>query len=86
MLRSSRTDRSPRAVLDFTPNKSALLAALGQIQYTIGMDQLNLYDSVSAVLDWLGPSAGKKTLVLLTTGARLFGGGSLGSFGEETSR
>jgi len=61
-------DRSPRAILDFTPNKSALLAALGQVQYTIGMDQLNLYDSVSSVLDWLGPSAGKKTLVLLTTG------------------
>jgi len=61
-------DRAPRAIVGFTPDKSALLAALGQVQYTIGMDQLNLYDSVSAVLDWLGPSPGKKTLVLLTTG------------------
>jgi Ca-activated chloride channel homolog len=61
-------DRAPRAVLDFTADKSALLAALGNVQYTIGMGELNFYDSVSALLDWLGPATGKKALVLLTTG------------------
>lgn len=61
-------DRAPQAVLSFTADKSALLAALGKAQYTIGMGDLNFYDSVSAVLDWLAPVTGKKALVLLTTG------------------
>ena len=61
-------DQAPRAILTFTPDKSALLAALGGVQYTIGMDDLNFYDSVSGVLDWLGPATGKRALVLLTTG------------------
>jgi Ca-activated chloride channel homolog len=61
-------DRQPRSILAFTPNKSALLAALGGVQYTIGMDDLNFYDSVSGVLDWLGPGTGKRALVVLTTG------------------
>jgi VWFA-related protein len=61
-------DESPRALLAFTPEKSALLAALGKLQYTIGMGELNFYDSLSAVLDWLAPVAGKRALVLLTTG------------------
>jgi VWFA-related protein len=55
-------------MLGFTENKSALLAALGQVQYTIGMGELNLYDSISTVLDWLRSSTGKKALVLLGTG------------------
>ncbi|HXO44875.1 MAG TPA: VWA domain-containing protein [Candidatus Cybelea sp.] len=61
-------DQSPREVLNFTPDKSALFQALGGVQYTIGMGDLNFYDSVSGVLDWLGPAAGKRALVLLTTG------------------
>jgi Ca-activated chloride channel homolog len=61
-------DQSPRVILPFTPQKSALLAALGQVQYTIGMSDLNCYDSISGVLDWLGPGTGKRALVLLTTG------------------
>jgi Ca-activated chloride channel family protein len=61
-------DREPRSILAFTPNKSALLAALAGVQYTIGMDDLNFYDSVSGVLDWLGPGTGKRALVVLTTG------------------
>ncbi|HXU21986.1 MAG TPA: VWA domain-containing protein [Verrucomicrobiae bacterium] len=61
-------DAIPHGVLGFTEDKSALLAALSQVQYTIGMAELNLYDSISTVLDWLGPSAGKKALVLLSTG------------------
>ena len=61
-------DQAPRAVLAFTPDKKALLAALGQIQFSVGMDELNFYDSVSTVLDWIAPVSGKKALVLLTTG------------------
>jgi len=61
-------DQVPRAVLPLTPDKQALLAGLSQVQYTMGMAELNLYDSVSTTLDWLEPVAGKKALVVLTTG------------------
>ena len=61
-------DQAPRAVLAFTPDKNALLSALGQIQFSVGMGQLNFYDSVSTALDWIAPVSGKKALVLLTTG------------------
>jgi Ca-activated chloride channel homolog len=61
-------DQSPREVLKFTADKSALLAALDGVQYTIGMGDLNLFDSISGVLDWLGPAKGKRAIVLLTTG------------------
>jgi len=59
-------DQAPREILKFTADKSALLAALGGVQYTIGMGDLNLYDSISGVLDWMGPATGKRALVLLT--------------------
>ncbi len=61
-------DQAPRAVLAFTPDKNALLGALGQIQFSVGMGELNFYDSVSTALDWIEPLNGKKALVLLTTG------------------
>jgi VWFA-related protein len=61
-------DQAPHALLPFTPDKSALAAALGQIQYTLGSGQLNFYDSISTAVDWLAPVPGKKALVLLTTG------------------
>lgn len=61
-------DATPHGILGFTEDKAALLAALSQAQYTIGMDQLNLYNSMSTVLDWVGSSTGKKALVLLSTG------------------
>jgi len=61
-------DITPHAILSFTPDKSALLAALKKVQYTIGMGDLNLYNSISTVLDWTGSSIGKKALVLLSTG------------------
>lgn len=61
-------DQAPRPILGFTADKSAVLAALGGVQYTIGMGDLNFYDSLSAVLDWLEPVTGKRALVILTTG------------------
>jgi VWFA-related protein len=60
--------QSPQAILPFTPDKSALAGALGQVQYMLGMGDLNFYDSVSTVLDWIAPLHGKKAIVLLTTG------------------
>jgi len=61
-------DQSPRAVMGFTADKSALLSALDSMQFTIGMGDLNLCDSISTVLDWIAPAPGKRALVLLTTG------------------
>jgi VWFA-related protein len=61
-------DQAPHAILSLTADKSALLAALGSIQYDLGMGELNFYDAVSTVLDWLAPGSEKRALVLLTTG------------------
>ena len=60
--------QSPQPILPFTPDKPALAAALSQVQYTLGMGDLNFYDSLSTVLDWIAPLHGKKAIVLLTTG------------------
>lgn len=61
-------DQTPHALLNFTSDKSALQSALGKLQYTIGMGELNFYDSLSAVLDSLATMPGKRAVVLLTTG------------------
>ena len=61
-------DAAPRPALAFTADKPALLAALNRAQYTIGMADLNFYDSLSTVLDWLAPVTGKRAIVVLTTG------------------
>lgn len=58
----------PREVLPFTTNKVELLNALRSLQYMLGMGTLNFYDSLSSVIDALGPAAGKTAVVLLTTG------------------
>lgn len=55
-------------ILTFTPDKAALLQALGSIQYTLGSGQLNFYGSLAQVLDWMAAVEGKKAAVLLTTG------------------
>jgi len=60
--------QAPRAILPFTNDKAGLAAALRQIQFTLGMGDLNLFDSVSMVLDWISPLQGKKAIVLLSTG------------------
>jgi VWFA-related protein len=61
-------DQSPHVILPFTTDKRALLAAFGGMQYRLGMDQLNFYDSISAVMDMMPAEGGKRALVLLTTG------------------
>jgi Ca-activated chloride channel homolog len=59
---------APRTILPFTQDKASLTATLKQIQYTLGFGDLNLFDSLSAVLDSLAPATGKKAILLLTTG------------------
>ncbi len=61
-------DEAPRGLLGFTSDRSAIATALGQLQYTMGAGQLNLFASISQVLDWIAPLAEKKAMVLLTTG------------------
>lgn len=61
-------DNVPRRILPFNSDKSLLLAALGGIQYNIGMGELNLYGSLAEILNWLEPVPGKRAVVLLTTG------------------
>ncbi|MGD0963189.1 MAG: VWA domain-containing protein [Candidatus Acidiferrales bacterium] len=61
-------DRQLHQVLPFTRDRAVLLGALGGVQYNIGMGDLNFYDSLSTVVDWLKPVTGKRALVLLTTG------------------
>jgi len=61
-------DQQARQVLPFTRDKTPLLNALAGVQYNIGIGELNFYDSLSTVIDWLKPVTGKRALVLLTTG------------------
>jgi Ca-activated chloride channel homolog len=58
----------PRTVLGFTPDKNALLEAMNNLNYAIGMSQLNFYDSLTKAIDWLPSGTGKSAIVLLTTG------------------
>jgi Ca-activated chloride channel family protein len=59
---------SPAALLDFTSDKQAALAAFGQLRFNLGFGSLNLTSSISKVLEWLASVSGKKTIALLTTG------------------
>lgn len=61
-------DQGPHAILPFTPDKPALAGALNQLQYTLGTGELNFFDSISAVVNWLAPVSGKKSILILSTG------------------
>jgi len=61
-------DRAARVALNFTQDKRALERALVGLRYNLGMAQLNLFDAISAALDWLAPVPGKRAIVLLSTG------------------
>ncbi len=59
---------APKELLPFTSDRAALQNALGGNQYMIGMAALNLYDSISSVVEGIAPVPGKKAIVLLSTG------------------
>src|SRR5260370_38337611 len=58
----------PQAIRDFTPDKHAAAAAFDQLRFNLGFGSLNLSTSVLKALEWLANVAGKKSIVLLTTG------------------
>lgn len=59
---------SARNILPFTDDKKALRRSIDESQYMVGMDRLNFYDSLRAVLDWLPTGPGKNAIVVLGTG------------------
>jgi len=61
---------SPKELLPFTSDRAALQNALvgNGNQYMMGMAALNLYDSISSVVEGIAPAPGKKAIVLLGTG------------------
>jgi Ca-activated chloride channel family protein len=59
---------APQAILDFTADQRAVVAAFGQLRFNLGFGSLNLSSSVSSVLDWLTSIQGKKSIVLLSSG------------------
>jgi Ca-activated chloride channel homolog len=61
-------DQLPQPLLDFTADKQAAAAALGNVRFNLGFGSLNLSRSLSTVLDWLAKTQGKKAIVLLSTG------------------
>jgi VWFA-related protein len=63
-----RYAEAPALVLDYTAEKGVAQAALTGIRFNLGFGQLNLSSSLNTVLDWLARVAGKKTIVLLSTG------------------
>ena len=60
--------RSVRLALPMTSDRAALSRALDHLEYSQGMGDLNLYQSISAAIDSLGSVPGKKSIVLLSTG------------------
>lgn len=59
---------APRLVLDFTTDKRQAAAAIGSLDYMVGMADLNFYDSLRVATDWAGARGGKSAIVALTTG------------------
>ncbi|HEY8715221.1 MAG TPA: VWA domain-containing protein [Candidatus Acidoferrum sp.] len=58
----------PQGLVDFTTDKQAAAAAFSDLSFNLGFGSLNLSSSLTKVLDWLAATAGKKTIVLLSTG------------------
>jgi Ca-activated chloride channel homolog len=58
----------PRLLLDFTPNKAEARSALYGINFSNDFAELNLSSSLTSAIDWLAALAGKKAIVLLSTG------------------
>jgi VWFA-related protein len=66
---------APRALLNFTADKRQAAAALGSLNFAVGMAGLNFYDSLATALDWPASSGRKQAIVLLSTGLDSSGAG-----------
>jgi len=60
--------KDPELLLDFTPDKPTARLALQSLNFMLGFADLNLSSSLASAIDWLAPFAGKKTVVVLSTG------------------
>jgi Ca-activated chloride channel homolog len=58
----------PRLIAGFTADKQQAADALGSINYSLGMAQLNFYDSLAGAVEGIGSGGGKRSIVVLTTG------------------
>jgi VWFA-related protein len=59
---------APQLLVDFSADKQAAAAALNSFVFGLGTAQLNLYESLAKCVDWLANTAGKRSIVALTTG------------------
>jgi Ca-activated chloride channel family protein len=60
--------RDPELLFDFTPDKTMARLALENLNFMVGFGDLNLSSSLASAVDWLTSLAGKKTVVVLSTG------------------
>ncbi len=60
--------QSIRLILPITSDKALLAGAFNHLEYSQGMGELNLWQSLSTAIDWLAAVPGKKSIVLLSTG------------------
>jgi Ca-activated chloride channel homolog len=61
-------NNAPTPLMDYTPDKRVVEAALDTIQFNLGFGDLNLAKSLNTVLDWLARVPGKKSIVLVSSG------------------
>ncbi len=59
---------SVHELVPFTTDKGAVRGSIDESRYIVGMDHLNFYDSLRAVLDHFPAAPGKKAVVALSTG------------------
>lgn len=59
---------SVRELVPFTAEKTSLRGSIDESRYIVGMDHLNFYDSLAAVLERFPAGPGKKAIVALCTG------------------
>lgn len=64
-------DMKPQILTDFTQDKGAVMAAIGQMQIP-GFAETNLFDALYDTLDRLDGIEGKKFVILITTGVDTF--------------
>ena len=60
--------RNPTLLVDFTNDKTNVRQGLATMNFKAGYAELNLIASISSTIDWLTSLAGKKSIVLLSSG------------------
>lgn len=69
-------DIKPTVKLDFTRNKAEMQQTLGALCYP-QFREANMYDAITDTLDRLDRVKGKKTILLISTGANSFRAGNI---------